>query len=286
MKVKKQGAMPGKYWLLILSVVCILLMGISVLTGGKSGGPFHLITDYTIVPMQQGINKVGLWISDLTENFATLKEIKKENKALQKKVDDLTADNSALQQNSRELNRLQELYKLDQENADYKKVAARVIANNGSNWFNSFVIDKGSADGMKVDQNVLAGNGLVGIITDVGPHSSTVRSIIDDASNVSGMTLSTADTCMVRGDLKLINKGQVKFEQLASNENEILVGEQVVTSYISSKYLQGLKIGVISKISVDPNNLTRSGYITPAVDFRHLQEVLVITTTKQELVKQ
>lgn len=76
----------------------------------------------------------------------------------------------------------------------------------------------------------------------------------------------------------------IKFEQLANNDNEVVVGEQVVTSNISSKYLQGLLVGYISEVNVDSNNLTRSGYIIPATDFKELQEVLVITTTKQDLI--
>lgn len=75
--------------------------------------------------------------------------------------------------------------------------------------------------------------------------------------------------------------GKIRFEQLANNGSEIKEGEQVVTSHISSKYLQGILIGYVSEITTDANNLTRSGYITPAVDFQHLQEVLVITTTKR-----
>ena len=78
---------------------------------------------------------------------------------------------------------------------------------------------------------------------------------------------------------------RIRFENLPNNDNEIHVGEQVVTSHISSTYLQGLFIGYISEINVDSNNLTRSGYITPAVDFSNLQEVLVITTTKAELTE-
>ena len=57
-----------------------------------------------------------------------------------------------------------------------------------------------------------------------------------------------------------------------------------MTSHIGDRFLQGLFIGYISEIKVDSNNLTRSGYITPAVDFSKLQEVLVITTTKQDMV--
>ena len=99
------------------------------------------------------------------------------------------------------------------------------------------------------------------------------------------MTLSTSDLCMVRGDLKLMSDGRIRFEKLPNNDHKIEVGEQVVTSHISSKYLQGLFIGYISEIELDSNNLTRSGYITPAVDFSNIQEVLVITSTKEDLTQ-
>ena len=182
-----------------------------------------------------------------------------------------------------ELERLRDLYKLDQNYSDYEKIGAHVIANNGTNWFSDFTIDKGSADGIKVNCNVLAGSGLVGLVTEVGPHYARVRSIIDNSSNVSAMILSTSDTCIVRGDLKLMDDGRLRFEKLANNDNDIQVGEQVVTSYVSDRFVQGLFIGYISEIDVDSNNLTRSGYITPAVDFSKIQEVLVLTKTKEDM---
>lgn len=280
MKIKNQSSLPSKYLLLILAIVCVLLLGIDHFTGG---GPLRFIGNYTIIPMQKGISYVGRWMSDLSDNFETLDEIKKENEELQAKVDDLTIDNTRLRQEQYELDRLRELYKLDANYSDYEKIGAHVIANNGTNWFSDFTIDKGSNDGVKVDCNVLAGSGLVGIVTEVGPDYARVRSIIDDASNVSGMVLSTSDTCMVRGDLKLIADGRIRFEKLKNNDNDIEVGEQIVTSHVSDRFVQGLFIGYISEIEVDSNNLTRSGYITPAVDFSKLQEVLVITTTKAEM---
>lgn len=280
MKIKNQSSLPSKYLLLILAIVCVLLLGIDHFTGG---GPLRFIGNYTIIPMQKGISYVGRWMSDLSDNFETLDEIKKENEELQAKVDDLTIDNTRLRQEQYELDRLRELYKLDANYSDYEKIGAHVIANNGTNWFSDFTIDKGSNDGVKVDCNVLAGSGLVGIVTEVGPDYARVRSIIDDASNVSGMVLSTSDTCMVRGDQKLIADGRIRFEKLKNNDNDIEVGEQIVTSHVSDRFVQGLFIGYISEIEVDSNNLTRSGYITPAVDFSKLQEVLVITTTKAEM---
>ena len=282
MKIKNQSSLSSKYWLLILAAICIILLGIERFSDG--GGPLRFIANYTVIPMQKGISYVGRFMSDVSGNFETLEDVKKENKELQSKVDELTIDNTRLRQEQYELERLRELYKLDQNYSDYEKIGAHVIANNGSNWFNDFTIDKGSNDGVQVNSNVLAGSGLAGIVTEVGPDYARVRSIIDDSSNISAMMLSTSDTCVVRGDLELMADGRIRFEKLANNENEIEVGEQVVTSHVSNRFLQGLFIGYVSEIEVDANNLTRSGYITPAVDFSNLQEVLVITTTKQDLL--
>ena len=260
-------------------------MGLSLVTD-KINGPLRAVANYTIVPMQNGINFIGLWLSDMTQNLDTIKELQKENKALQREIDDLTVKNNLLQQEKHELERLRELYALDSQYGDYKKVGARVTANDSGNWFSSFVIDKGKNDGLAVDMNVMAGTGLVGIVTEVGPNWARVRSIIDDVSNVSALVSATSDTCIVNGDLTLMQDGKIRFEQLPNNETEIENGELVVTSHISSKYLPGILIGYIREVHVDSNNLTRSGYITPAVDFQHLQEVLVITTTKADLLEE
>ena len=282
MKIKNQPRLPGRYVLIILVLVCLLLLGIERFT--DTGGPLRFIGNYTVVPMQKGISYVGMWISDMSDNFETMKEMRKKNDTLQKKVDALTIDNTRLRQEQYELERLREIFNLDVIFSDYKMVGARVVANNGSNWFSDFTIDKGSSDGIKVNCNVMAGSGLVGTVIEVAPNYARVRSIIDDASNVSAMILSTSDTCMVRGDLRLMSDGRLRFEKLANNDNKVEVGEQVVTSHVSNRFVQGLFIGYVSDIEVDASNLTRSGYITPAVDFSKLQEVLVITETKEEMV--
>ena len=270
-KKKTQASAFNKYLLIGLSVFCILMMTLSVVSE-KTKGPFKMIAEVTVVPLQKGINHIGSWMGDMKDNFQTLKEVRAENKKLQEQVDSLVIENNNLQQERYELERLQELYQLDQSYSDYKKTAAHVIGNDSGNWFSTFTIDKGSNDGIAKDMNVMAGSGLVGIVTDV-----------DDSSNVSGMVLSTSDRCVVSGDLSLMSDGQIRFSQMENNDNTVSVGDQIVTSYISDKYLQGILIGYVSEVTVDSNNLTRSGYITPAVDFKNLQEVLIITSTKADL---
>ena len=282
MKKKNQTSAANRYLLLGLSLFCILMMVLSSFSD-KVSGPFKVFANYTVIPLQQGINQIGGWLGDMSDNFETLQQLRTENEKLQEQIDTLTTDNSNLQEERYELERLRELYQLDQNYSDYEKTAAHVIGKDSGNWFSTFTIDKGSDDGIAVDMNVMAGSGLVGIVVDVGPSWAKVRSIIDDSSNVSGMVVSPSDRCIVSGDLSLIDEGQIRFEQMENNENQVSVGDQIVTSYISDKYLQGILIGYVSEVTVDSNNLTRSGYITPAVNFKDLQEVLVITTTKAEL---
>ncbi len=282
MKKKNQTSHTNRYILIGLSVFCALMMVLSSFSD-IAAGPFKVLANVTVIPLQQGINHIGGWLGDMKDNFSTLQQLQDENKKLQEQVDALTTENNYLQEESYEYERLQELYQLDQNYAEYEKTAAHVIGKDSGNWFNTFTIDKGTMDGIAVDMNVLAGSGLVGIVTEVGPTWAKVRSIIDDSTNISGMVLSTSDTCIVSGNLSLMSSGQIAFDQMENNDNVVAVGDQIVTSYISDKYLQGILIGSISEINVDSNNLTRSGYIIPAVDFRNIQEVLVITTTKAEL---
>ena len=129
--------------------------------------------------------------------------------------------------------------------------------------------------------NVIADGGLVGIVTETGSHWATVRSIIDDSSNVSAMAASTLDTCLVTGDLTLMEDGKLQFIQMYDKEDVVSIGDKIVTSNISDKFLRGILIGYISDISTDANNLTKSGYLVPVVDFGHLQEVLVIKKIKE-----
>ena len=281
-KRKPQFTLPTKYILLGMTVLCVTVMFLSF-TFNLSGGPLNAVAGYVFVPMQKGINAVGGWMSEKADNLKNLNDVMQKNEELQAQVDELTAELNTIKLEQYDLDNYRALLELDDKYPSYKKVAANVIGKDSGNWFNTFIIDKGSKDGIEKDMNVIAGSGLVGIVTDVGPTWAKVRSIIDDSSNISAMAISTSDTCIVSGDMALMGTGQIAFSQMENNDNVVAVGDQIVTSYISDKYLQGILIGSVSEVNVDSNNLTRSGYITPAVDFKNIQEVLVITTTKAEL---
>ncbi len=281
--VKKKGekfTLPSKYLLFILTILCT---GMVLLTFNTTvfSGPLSAVAGYTVVPFEQGISVVGSWLSGRSEELVRIRDLLTENEALNQKVDELTIENTRLQQDRYELTNLRQLYNLDNQYDEYEKTGARIIAKDAGNWFYSFVIDKGARDGIAVDMNVMAGSGLVGRVVAVGPNWAKVKSIIADDSNVSAMVLASSDNLIVSGNLKLYNSGVIEFEQLIDSDNVVVEGDKIVTSNISDKFLPGILIGYVNTINPDANNLTKSGYITPAVDFEHLEEVLVIMELKQ-----
>lgn len=281
--LKKKGekfTLPGKYLLFILTLLCTGLIVVTFNTNFLSA-PIGAVGGSVIVPLQEGISKAGSWLSTRSEELVQIRFLLQENEDLKAQVDELTMENIRLQQDRYELTNLRELYALDSQYDEYDKIGARIIARDSGNWFHSFVINKGAEDGLKIDMNVMAGSGLVGRIVDVGPNWAKVMSIIDDSSNTSGMVLSTSENLVVCGDLELYADGVIRFEKLIDSADRVVEGDKIVTSNISDKYLPGILIGYISTINMDSNNLTKSGLITPAVDFEHLEEVLIITQLKQ-----
>ncbi len=280
--IKRQKfVMPSRYILLIITILCIALMLITFFTDAVSG-TFSYVANYTIIPVEKGLNVIGTVFNDRINEFQSLKIVMAENEELKQKVNELSLEKNQLIADRYELQELRELYGLEDRFSKYDKLGARIIGKDPGNWFSVFLIDRGTKDGVKENMNVIAGNGLVGIVTEAGPDYSTVRSVIDDASNVSSMVLSTSDTVMVTGDLKLMESGEIRFSQLSDQESRAAVGDEIVTSNISNRFLPEITVGYISSIETDPNNLTRSGTLTPAVDFAHLNTVIVIKNLKFE----
>ena len=162
----------------------------------------------------------------------------------------------------------------------YEKIGARIIAKDSGAWFSVFRIDKGADDGIRENMNVIAGGGLVGIVTDVGANYATVRAIIDDSSQVSAMAQQSGDTCIVSGDLQLFREGRLALSYM-EKDDDIKDGDMIVNSNISEKFLPGVLIRYATDIEIDYNdNLLKSGYVIPAARFDRLQEVLIITKLK------
>lgn len=277
-KRRKNKWIHPKILYICLSALCVILVLLSFKFTDRFAG-IKATVGNIVTPMQKGINSVGRYISGQMDLLSSKKSLLSDNEKLRKQLNDLSYDNKILARENAELENYRKLYKLDKLYPDYPKVAARVISRDGNNWFNVFTIDKGKKDGIQPDMNVIAGNGLVGIVSEVGESYAKVRAIIDDKSNVSSMFQETGETCFVKGNMESIYNGYIDIEMI-SNSAKIKEGDEVVTSHVSDKFLQGLSVGYVRDVVSDKSSQTKTAHLTPAVDFDQLENVLVITQLK------
>ncbi|MBQ9609950.1 MAG: rod shape-determining protein MreC [Lachnospiraceae bacterium] len=281
MRYDRKKDISPKYLLLTFTIICVAFLVISFFAGDK----IAFVKKYTniiISPIQQGINKIGVWTDSKIENLKEIEELNKENEELQKEIDSYKEQITIYQEKLSELDELRALYELDESYPEYNKTVAHVFAKDSTSWFSIFYIDKGLDDGLFVGANVMCHDGLAGIITECYDDYSKVRAIIDDNSNISAKIMPSNALCTIEGNLNTYQNGVLVVKNI-DKDAKITIGDKVVTSHISERFHQGITVGYISEITYDTNNLTITAAITPAVDFNNISEVLVITDSKKNV---
>ena len=267
--------------LFILTACCVISMGYyyikkeNIVSVGQVAGAIT-------VPVQKGVNKLGSIFFNFDQERLSKEEAMAKIESLEDENKELKEQMVSYDQKIQEYQDMRELLELKSEYADYDTVGATVIFSDMTgNWFSTFTIDKGTDDGLEVGMNVLSSGGLVGYISDIAKGHAVVTSIINDNVNVSAMQSTTGDDCVVTGDLPYMKEhGLLKLQYMDTDFN-ISRDNVIVTSNISDRYLPGLVIGYAQDVTVDENGLAASGYLKPAADFKHIRNVLVVTTQKQ-----
>ena len=158
-------------------------------------------------------------------------------------------------------------------------VIAQVVGKDTDNWNQAVILDQGSNAGLACDMAVLAPAGMVGRIVAVTPHTAEVLLLIDTESAIGARIVETRfSPGMISGT------GQDDTLEMlwVDHDVEVLVGQTVITSGFGSVFPQGLMIGEVTEVLHDANGLTKRATIRPAVDFRRLEEVMVIRGLREE----
>jgi rod shape-determining protein MreC len=247
-------------------------------TVDRGDGPgvrlIRLWAEGVVSPPERLIHSVKLGSQHLWENYLDLRNVRQQNRDLQKTIDRLRLEQAALLEDARQGQRLQALDNF-QEKYIYKTVAAQAIGSSGSEQSRVFYIDKGSADGLDRDMAVITADGIVGKIRDVFPRTAQVLAINDQSSG-AGVIL---ETTRIRGILRGNANGQLQIVDILADKR-IQQGEVVLTAGGDQIFPRGLPVGVVDKVIQDPE---RDSFIdvliTPAAHLDRLDEVLVITST-------
>jgi rod shape-determining protein MreC len=279
-KVRRRRAVLG----LLVALSLILL---TAYFGESVGGPFHSIQRgvvQVLSPIQEGASRALKPVRDLAGWFSDTVHAKSQRDKLQKQVAQLQKQVAGTRQAQVENRQLQAMVALDRTDsiASYRPKTARVTGRSPTIWYSQIEIDRGSGSGVEVNDPVVNGSGLVGIVKEVTSGTAIVTLITDHTFGAQAEVLhgTQADLGTVEPDLG--NPSVLLLQDLPGN-SPVQAGDSVITSGSSSNKLQskfpkGIVIGTVTNVSLD--QLTGASHevrLKPAADVRHLDFVQVLT---------
>jgi rod shape-determining protein MreC len=263
-------------------------LSIAILTayfGESSGGVFHTLqrgAQEAFAPIETGASRALKPVRDFFGWAGDTIDAKDQNAALKKEVERLRTDLAEAQtavRDSGQLKQIAELHDQDYFPQGTHPVTARVIAKSPTVWHSSVKIDKGTGDGVRVDQPVIAAGGLAGKITSATGGTSEVRLITDGQSGVSAQVFPQGVTGVVRPQVG--NPDDLLLENVESGrrvtENTLVITSGFTSSRLESLFPRGVPIGRVSKVDFDELETYQRVHIKPFADLRRLDIVQVLT---------
>jgi rod shape-determining protein MreC len=268
---------------LITVIIILVLIALMIMTAGDqnmSGG--ESIVGAGLVPIQGWIYSATDTVSGFFERVFSPTDLRIENKQMREQIVQFQNDLNTFEEVKKENDRLKELLVFKEDHIEYEIVTAKVTGKNPGNWFSIFTINRGVLDGVQKDMPVITSSGLVGRVVDTGATWSKVISVIDSDSGVSSIVELTRDNGVVRGT-SLTNTSDPLLEMLfLPFDADLLPGYRVITSGLGGVFPKGLVIGDTVEITRGTDNTQKTAYVKPAVDFLHLEEVMIITSFKSD----
>lgn len=262
----------------ILLAVIALMFGMMIYSASGDGAqniPRNLLEMVTMPFQQAGAflsNTVGGWF----EGIASYGNLATENEELKEQIAELNQQMVDYEKLKDENEQLKAIAGIKEMYPDYEILPAQVVSRDASDRASSFIIDRGELHGVSLNDPVITANGLVGIVTQVGPISSRVKTILSPEIDVSAFDIKTAQLGIVSGEYNAAQAGIAKMEILAEN-TDMTVGSMIVTAGASGLYPKGLPIGTVLSITSQENGITLVAEIDPFEDPASVTTVQVVT---------
>lgn len=278
-----RGFLKNRRVLCLLAVVAVIVVAVLLL--GRSGGEplfFENVAEVILTPVQKVFSGIGNGVSEFFGYFSDIDELKKEIKSLKEENAELKADMREGEAAKSENDELRRILALGEANPLLETEAAEIIARSPSNWYSTITIDKGSADGIALNQPVISsGKSLVGRISRVGTTWAEITTVTDPEHSAGVEVVRSGDLGITEGDSGLELQGLCKLSFI-SKFSDIVVGDTIVTSGIGGIYPRGLLVGKVTEICPDIQGISRYALIKPEVDIDDLKQVLVVKNASAE----
>ncbi len=260
------------------AVLAALLAGSVMSVASRSGS--STVTKFTSMvfgPASKFAGAVVAEIKGIPVSFRSSSYLKRENDRLQNQVDELREQLVDYEQMIHEVEFYREFLELKEEHEDYEFVQASVIGRDAADRFGTLTLSKGSAAGVKVNDPVIYGRYLVGVVTAVTPTGCTVNTLLNPNLNVSAYESRSAEVSYVSTTVELSADGNCRMEGL-SPETAVATGGLVCTAGVSGIYPKDLIIGTVTDVVDATSDISAWAIVEPGVDYSQLTDVLIITS--------
>ena len=261
-----------KNQILLSSCLCLLLSLyiMSAAARGQLRDPVGPALLWTLRPLQLGVHAVTGWLGDLRQSFGTWAGFKAENEKLRTRIQQLESERNRLLEVEATNRRLQQLLDFRAQ-LPAGSLTASIIANSASTWFQSCLLDKGGADGVRKGMAAVTPLGIVGQVISTAARSAKVLLITDPSSGVDVVVQRTRARGIVSGSLE-----QKTIMKYVKRSEDVQVGDRLVTSGLDGVFPKGLMVGTVTKVQKQSLGLFQYIEVMPAVISSQTEEVLVV----------
>lgn len=266
-----------KNGLLLLGAAATVMVIMCIISAVSSGTPLlRNVAGVIASPFRSAGSAVATWVADVEAHFDRVETLQEENDALRRYAAELEEQLRRAETAREENERLREALGLQTKNPDYALTEASVTERAVSNWYSVLTLNRGEADGVALGQCVCDEYGnLVGVITDAGYNWCRVTTLLDTESSVGATVFRTGDVAVAEGRLELLEDGCLALCYL-TDPDELISGDQVVTSGLGGYLPGGLVIGTIREVRIDDGGVNRYAVVKAAVTPKELVQVFII----------
>lgn len=272
----KKSFFRSKLFVVLIFIILFLSgLMLSVSIGGGTM-PHKQLVGIVMTPVETFFSKVGNGISGFFSSFSGYSELEKENGELKSKINDLQTRLNDVLYLEQENEQLREILGVKEENPDFEFAFADVVSRSDDGYGGKLTINAGTNAGIKNKNIVITGEGLVGMVTDVGLNWATVTTILDPQMAVGAAVSSTMDMGMIEGSADLKAEGLCRLSYMDVSA-VVTRGDIVETSGLGGTFPKNLTIGTITDIVSETQGLSMYAKVKPAVDMSSVKMVYIIT---------
>lgn len=276
---KKRGSAIRRvlFSLLVLAAVAVAVSFL-VLRSSNGISVFENVVGTVFRPIESAFSSAAGGVKNFFSNWRNYDKLQREYETLEMTNEELSLKLSGVEETEQENARLKVLLDAQDAYESLDPIYAKVIARDPGQWFDTFTINRGTTHGVTEGMSVVTGAGLVGYVYEAGLTYAKVLTIIDTRSAVAVLVQRTRDNGVMRGEVTEASDSAECYTYYLPNVNNILPGDVIVTSGTDSLYPKGLTIGEVIAVSQETSSDGSYVIVSPYVDFRHVEEVLVLRT--------